>query len=324
MEVDPAIVQIDAGEERAQHRPLLGRRKLRPAAREPRGTIQQPVLLGGVGHGLSERPEHLRFAPQEPAQAFDDEPFQVGGGHAPAGRGSVAASGDQRVRDVVAVPPARLVGVARRHAPAGAVAQQPGQQARMAGAAARAPLLPLLRQAGLHRVPEIQVDDGRVLAGVDRALVRDLAPVQPVAQQRVQRAPGEWLPRLAPDAVEGELLLQQPHRAEREVEAEHAPDGVGLGLVHHQLALARLVAERHRAAHPHALALGGGDLVADALARDLALELREGQQHVQRQPAHEVAVLNCWVTDTKEAPWASSTSTILAKPASERVSRSTL
>ena len=37
-----------------------------------------------------------------------------------------------------------------------------------------------------------------------------------------------------------------------------------------------------------------------------------------------VAVLNCCVTETKEAPWASSTSTILAKPASERVSRSTL
>ena len=31
---------------------------------------------------------------------------------------------------------------------------------------------------------------------------------------------------------------------------------------------------------------GGGDLVADALARDLALELGEGQQDVQGQPPH--------------------------------------
>jgi Resolvase, N terminal domain len=38
----------------------------------------------------------------------------------------------------------------------------------------------------------------------------------------------------------------------------------------------------------------------------------------------EVAVLNCWVTATNETPWASKTSTILAKSASERVSRSTL
>ena len=38
----------------------------------------------------------------------------------------------------------------------------------------------------------------------------------------------------------------------------------------------------------------------------------------------EVVVLNCWVTETKETPRASNTSTILAKSASERVSRSTL
>jgi len=38
----------------------------------------------------------------------------------------------------------------------------------------------------------------------------------------------------------------------------------------------------------------------------------------------ELVVLNCWVTDTKETPRASNTSTILAKSASERVRRSTL
>ena len=47
-----------------------------------------------------------------------------------------------------------------------------------------------------------------------------------------------------------------------------------------------VVAERRQAAHPHALPLRGGDLVADPLAGDLALELGEGQQHVERQPAH--------------------------------------
>src|SRR5215469_12551414 len=33
----------------------------------------------------------------------------------------------------------------------------------------------------------------------------------------------------------------------------------------------------------------------------------------------EVVVLNCWVTATKETPWASKISTILAKSARERV-----
>jgi hypothetical protein len=38
----------------------------------------------------------------------------------------------------------------------------------------------------------------------------------------------------------------------------------------------------------------------------------------------EVVVLNCWVTETKEAPLASKVSTILAKSARLRVNRSTL
>jgi hypothetical protein len=40
------------------------------------------------------------------------------------------------------------------------------------------------------------------------------------------------------------------------------------------------------ATHPQAPSTRGGDLVADALARHLALELREGEQHVEREPAH--------------------------------------
>src|SRR5580700_115330 len=40
------------------------------------------------------------------------------------------------------------------------------------------------------------------------------------------------------------------------------------------------------AAHPHALFLGGGDLVADAFAGDFPLELGERQEDIQRQPSH--------------------------------------
>src|ERR1019366_5029892 len=58
------------------------------------------------------------------------------------------------------------------------------------------------------------------------------------------------------------------------------------------------------AAHPHALGLRRGDLVANALARDLALELGEREQHVERQTPHRVVVLNCCVTETNEASWA--------------------
>ena len=41
------------------------------------------------------------------------------------------------------------------------------------------------------------------------------------------------------------------------------------------------IPERRNATHPHPLLLRGGDLVADALADDLALELRKGQQNIE-------------------------------------------
>ena len=50
-------------------------------------------------------------------------------------------------------------------------------------------------------------------------------------------------------------------------------DGLGLGLVDDELPVLHVVAEWRIAAHPHPLLLGGSDLVADALAGKLPLEL---------------------------------------------------
>ena len=70
-----------------------------------------------------------------------------------------------------------------------------------------------------------------------------------------------------------------------------------------QGSLADPVAERHHPSHPDALLLGGGDLVPDALARDLALKLGKGQEHVEGQPPHMLeVVLKAWVTDTNDTP----------------------
>jgi hypothetical protein len=83
-----------------------------------------------------------------------------------------------------------------------------------------------------------------------------------------------------------EFGLEQRDRAHFRIAPEDQPDGRRLRLIDDQLAVLDVVAERHVAAHPHALLLRRGDLVADALAGDLALELGEGEQHVERQAPH--------------------------------------
>ena len=57
-------------------------------------------------------------------------------------------------------------------------------------------------------------------------------------------------------------------------------------LVDHELPVLDPVAIGRIAAHPDALHAAGPELVADALGRHLALELGEGEQDVERQPAH--------------------------------------
>jgi hypothetical protein len=60
----------------------------------------------------------------------------------------------------------------------------------------------------------------------------------------------------------------------------------GLFGIDDQLAVREVVSERNTAPHPHPLLLRGGKLVANPLARYLPLKLGEGEQHVQREPAH--------------------------------------
>jgi hypothetical protein len=67
-----------------------------------------------------------------------------------------------------------------------------------------------------------------------------------------------------PEAVG--LLLDPAHAAELTIKGEDAAHGLGLGRVDDERAFVRVVAERHVAAHPHALLLRGCDLVADPFA----------------------------------------------------------
>src|ERR1041385_9304230 len=88
------------------------------------------------------------------------------------------------------------------------------------------------------------------------------------------------------DVALGEFGFGRRDRAEFEVSGIYPPNGWGFVLIHNERAVLGPVAERYEAAHPEALLLASRDLVADALARDLPLELGKGKQNIERQTSH--------------------------------------
>src|SRR5437868_5552973 len=130
--------------------------------------------------------------------------------------------------------------------------------------------------------PALIVNQGRLLTGVELTLVRDLAGVNWVREQCVEMTAREQftaalgaIPRPGVFCSEPEtvgLLLDPAHAAELTIESEDAAYRLGLGRVDDERALVGVIAQRHIAAHPHALFLRGSDLVADAFTGDLALE----------------------------------------------------
>ena len=121
------------------------------------------------------------------------------------------------------------------------------------------------------------------------------------------------------------LLLDPAHAAEITIESEDAAYRLGLGRVDDERALVGVIAQRDIATHPHALFLRCGDLVARMRSPVTSRSncAKDNSTLSVRRPI-EVVVLNCCVTETNDAPLVSRISTILAKLASERVSRSIL
>src|SRR5271156_4455268 len=113
--------------------------------------------------------------------------------------------------------------------------------------------------------PALIVDQRRLLAGVELTPVRYPAGVNWVREQCVEMTAREGFAaalgairgcapfRPKPETVG--LLLDPAHAAELTIESEDAAHGLGFGRVDDQRTLARVIAQRHIAAHPHALFL---------------------------------------------------------------------
>src|SRR3984893_14466478 len=185
--------------------------------------------------------------------------------------------------------------MARRHPIAVAIKQHASEEPRLPSFSALA-LGGVAGKLRLYGIPERLIDNRLVFAQMGLLVVDDLAPIDAVLQHQIEGTAGKWLatrdsargarPQLALDAQGLQLVSQPPDRAEFGIAAKNEAHDFRLAFDDHELAVLRLIAERRHPPHPHPLLLRGGDLVANALADDLALELREGQQHVEGQAPH--------------------------------------
>src|SRR5271163_1333614 len=113
--------------------------------------------------------------------------------------------------------------------------------------------------------PALIVDQRRLLAGVELTLVRNLAGVNWVREQCVEMTAREGFAaalgafrrcaafRPKPETIG--LVLDPAHAPELTIESEDAAHGLGLRRGDDESALVCVIAQRHIAAHPHALFL---------------------------------------------------------------------
>src|SRR5947209_15832562 len=139
-------------------------------------------------------------------------------------------------------------------------------------------IVALVVELGLHRVKEITIEDGGLLARQNFAFEGDLPNVEPIAQKMGERAAGErdaanrapGLERshLGDDPPLAKVGHQQVEAAQLQIPPKDGPDALSLLFNYDDLAVLGLVSERGYAPDPQPLALGGRDLVADALGSD--------------------------------------------------------
>lgn len=158
-------------------------------------------------------------------------------------------------------------------------------------------IVDLFTQLGLDGLEQVVIDDGGLLTRQGFTLEGYLSDVEPVAQKMGERAAGKWNPAdhlagfedasLGDDVPFAQVGHHQIEAAQLKIAAENIPDAVGLSVIDGDLSVPGVVAERRHAADPETFSLGGGDLVADALRGDLALELGKGQKDIERESPHQ-------------------------------------
>lgn len=153
-------------------------------------------------------------------------------------------------------------------------------------------------EMGLDSFKQLPFDNQCMIAGMDLTPVGDFPDIAAVPEKVAKRAWPEPatthdpavlpFPPLGLDPFLVHFLEKEPYGARFQIGPEYPP--YRLGLLRHDDEFVVLVdvAERHVSTHPHALALGSSQLVADPFGNDLPLKLGKAQKDIQRKPAHAV------------------------------------
>src|SRR5438093_2410878 len=250
-----------------------------------------PGLVAGYAGVTDALEQHCR-AGQRVGQDPDNSVFDFLGWQPPALSVVRSGLGDQGSGDIVAIASTFLDGVRWGEPLALGIDQHAHQQAWLGGIGSASMVRRVCSEPVPRGGPGLGVDQRWMLPGVELALVCNLTDVDRVREQLIEVPPRERLAAslgavrcraaLRPEPQAIGLFLDPAHAAELAITGEDAAHGLRLGRVDDK----RVIAERYVAAHPHALLLRGGDLVADPFAGNLALELGKGQQHIERQPPH--------------------------------------
>ena len=185
---------------------------------------------------------------------------------------------------VLAITLATSLGVRRAHAISGIVEQHSGQKINVGMRCRAAWCRRLARDHLLHPCELEDIYEGLMFAVVNVLVMLELADVDRVGNQLVEHA-GANRARVAGcrcvrlliggGRFARHLCRQRRHGVQFEISGEQTSDEAGLGLLNQELAAVDMISEWDSSSHPHALGLQCGDLVADALCRDLPLELSE-------------------------------------------------
>src|SRR5690348_2957677 len=195
----------------------------------------------------------------------------------------------QIAAEIIAVANLAFAGMGSDHRDPAIVEQLSSEKARLAHRRSTRSVL-IGREDLLDLTPKPLFDDRRMIGVVRTPSMIDAPDVGRVRKDAVEmtsaerptteRAASGRTARRRANACVLQLLGKQPNISELGISTEDSADEGRVLLDDRETATIPSVSDRRRPAHPHPASFRLRNLVADAFSGDLALELRERQQHV--------------------------------------------